>query len=63
MYYPGPVPLYSYYMDKYGYKAGDFPVAETISNSSIALPVGPHLGAEDMVYTGKTLKDVISEVK
>lgn len=63
VYYPGPVPLYSYYRDKYGYKAGDFTVAEEISSSSIALPVGPHLCPDDMVYISQMLKDVISEVK
>ncbi len=63
IYYPRAVPLLSYYEDKYGYSNGTYPVAERISSSSIALPVGPHLCEEDMLYIVQTVKDVIQEVK
>jgi dTDP-4-amino-4,6-dideoxygalactose transaminase len=63
IYYPGPVPAMSYYKDKYGYEAGDYPVASRISNCGIALPVGPHLDTEDMDYIVKSLKESICEVK
>ena len=46
IYYPHPVPHMSYYREKYG--TIDCPNAELISNSIIALPVGPHLGLNDM---------------
>lgn len=62
VYYPRPVPLLSYYHEKYGHRDGDFPVAARLSNSSIALPVGPHLSGDDMEYMAQTLKDAIASV-
>ncbi|MBF0406592.1 MAG: DegT/DnrJ/EryC1/StrS family aminotransferase [Candidatus Riflebacteria bacterium] len=59
VYYPAPVPLLSYYREKYGYKEIQFPTASRISNNSIALPVGAHLNADDMVYIGKCVKESI----
>lgn len=46
IHYPGPVPLFTYYSEKYGYAAGDFPVAEWLAAQTISLPVGPHLGED-----------------
>ena len=62
VYYPRPVPLLSYYHEKYGHRDRDFPVAARLSNSSIALPVGPHLSGDDMEYVARTLKDAIASV-
>lgn len=56
IYYPQPVPRMKYYQDKYGYDAGRFPVATEISDCSIALPVGPHLGILDMETIGAQLQ-------
>jgi perosamine synthetase len=55
VYYPQPVPRMTYYRRKYGYDAARFPHAAQISDDSIALPVGPHLGADDMSYIGEQL--------
>lgn len=63
IYYPKPVPSFSYYQDKYGYAEDAFPNAARISNASIALPVGPHLTPDDMQYIGTTLKHVLAKVK
>lgn len=63
VYYPKPVPHFTYYKEKYGYNKDSFPVAAWISSSSIALPVGPHLDKEDMEYIADTLKGAIMEVK
>lgn len=48
VYYPHPVPRLAYYRTKYGYDPAHFPHAARISDQSIALPVGPHLEAEDV---------------
>lgn len=48
VYYPHPVPRLAYYQKKYGFTEGKFPEATKISDESIALPVGPHLGIDDM---------------
>lgn len=63
VYYPRPVPLMTYYRNKYGYRDGDFPNAETISNLSIALPVGPHLSEEDTSYITECLKSAVHMIR
>jgi dTDP-4-amino-4,6-dideoxygalactose transaminase len=62
IYYPQPVPRLSYYRAKYGYDAGRFPNAVKISDQSLALPVGPHLGATDIDYLAETLSAVWKEL-
>jgi len=59
IYYPKPVPLMTYYIQKYGFKNDMFPNASLISDSSIALPVGPHLGKEDMEYISEVFHKII----
>ena len=62
VYYPQPVPRMSYYQGKYGYERQKYPMAERISDRSIALPVGPHLDEEDMVLVVDSLKRAILKV-
>jgi dTDP-4-amino-4,6-dideoxygalactose transaminase len=61
IYYPRPVPLMSYYQRRYGGRPGDFPVAESISDGSIALPVGPHVTLEDIEYIADSVAAAIAE--
>jgi perosamine synthetase len=56
VYYPQPVPRMQYYREKYGYDPARFPNAARISDSMIALPVGPHLDVEDMQYIGEQVR-------
>jgi dTDP-4-amino-4,6-dideoxygalactose transaminase len=63
VYYPQPVPRMSYYRNKYGYRASDFPQAERISDQSIALPVGPHLNPDDMAYIAGMLSNALKEIQ
>jgi len=63
IYYPQPIPHMTYYRKKYGFSIKDFPVASWISNNSIALPVGPHLGSLDMKFIINAIKKTIMEVK
>lgn len=56
VHYPIAVPLARYYREKYGYRPGDFPVAEWISNNAISLPVGPHVSADDAHYIAETVR-------
>ena len=60
IYYPHPVPHMSYYREKYG--TVDCPNAEFISNSIIALPVGPHLNLDDMQTIADGLAYVLKEI-
>jgi len=48
VYYPKALPDTTLYRERYGYREGEFPVASEISNSSIALPVGPHVSEADV---------------
>lgn len=59
VHYPSAVPLFSYYRDKYGYRSGQFPVAEWLAAQTISLPVGPHVSPDDAEYIGRTFKAAI----
>jgi len=62
VYYPQPVPRMTYYREKYGWRDGAFPVVTRLSDCSIALPVAPHLDADDMVYIGAHVQRVAKEM-
>jgi dTDP-4-amino-4,6-dideoxygalactose transaminase len=62
IYYPAPVPRMTYYRSKYGYPPGGFPRAERISDTSVALPVGPHLDGADVATVVGAVKESIQEV-
>jgi len=62
VYYPQPVPRMTYYRNKYGWTEGSYPGAARISDRSIALPVGPHLGREDMNYIVETVRSIMEGV-
>lgn len=62
VYYPHPVPRMQYYRQKYGWSAGTYPGAARISDRSIALPVGPHLGLDDMRYIADAVRSVIESI-
>ena len=63
VYYPHPVPRLRYYREKYGYDRARFPNAERISDQCIALPVGPHVGEEDMDYIAQMLAQALEETR
>lgn len=58
VYYPVPLPLSSYYESRYGALAEEFPIARSIAEESIALPVGPHLDEADMDAIIRVLDEV-----
>jgi perosamine synthetase len=61
VYYPQPVPRMTYYRDKYGYDAPKFVNAARLSDQSIALPVGPHLGDAEMHEVARVLRNVMEK--
>ncbi|MFC1584525.1 DegT/DnrJ/EryC1/StrS family aminotransferase [Fibrobacterota bacterium] len=61
IYYPHPVPLMSYYREKFGFRPEDFPVAAMLSNTGVALSVGPHITEENIDTMVKALEVVIIE--
>ena len=58
-----PVHLQPFMVDKFGFKEGDFPVTETVSKSTIALPFYNNLSMNEVSIVCKTLKDVLDKKK
>jgi perosamine synthetase len=54
-YFP-PVTLQPFMVEKFGYKDGDFPVADKVCKSTIALPFYNNLGRDEVSIVCKTLK-------
>jgi dTDP-4-amino-4,6-dideoxygalactose transaminase len=52
------VHLYPYYRDQYGFKRGDFPNAETISDRIVSLPLFPAMTDADQDRVIATMKDL-----
>lgn len=61
VHYPKAVPLMAYYRERYGYRDGEFPVAEWLAAQSVSLPVGPHLAPGDPARIAAALKDAVRE--
>ena len=53
-----PIHLLKYYRTHFGYKEGDFPMAEKIGSRTISLPLYPLLKDEEADYVIKTVKEV-----
>lgn len=53
------IPLMKYYREKYGYKMGDFPVAEYIGSRTITLPFYPRLTKKEQDYVIKVVNELV----
>ena len=51
-----PIHLLRFYRDQFGYKEGNYPVAEDIGNRTLSLPLYPTLKATEVRYIVKVLK-------
>lgn len=47
----------------FGYKRGDFPTCESVSQRTIALPLYNGLGEKEINYVVKSLKQIIHKLK
>ena len=56
------VHLMKYYVERYGFKPGLFPIAESIGSSTISLPLYPGLTGEEQEYVVKSLKEVLTYI-
>lgn len=63
IHYPSAVPLFTYYKKKYGYKVGDFPVAENIGFNTLSLPLAPHVCEEDADLIGRHITKFVRNLK
>lgn len=61
-FYPS-IHMQPFYQETFGYKEGDFPVAELLSNEMIILPFYTSISDEDLVFVADTLKTIIKKIK
>ena len=59
-YFP-PVHLQPFMVEKFGYKKGDFPVTESVADSTIALPFYNNLPKDGVAIVCKTLKKILDK--
>ncbi len=52
--------LLTYYRETFGYKRGDFPVAENIGDSTITLPLYPKLTDLEVAYVIDGVKEAVA---
>jgi len=57
-----PIHLLKFYREKFGYKEGDFPVAELIGERTISLPLYPLLTEEEQDYIISTVKEIMKDI-
>jgi dTDP-4-amino-4,6-dideoxygalactose transaminase len=53
--------LHNYYHHRFGYRKGDYPIAENVYLSEMSLPLYPGLKKEEFEYTVEKLKNVIKK--
>ncbi len=57
IYYPKPLHLHAHFQ-RLGYKKGDFPVSERMSDEVLSLPVHPYLTQSELKYIVKVIKSI-----
>lgn len=60
-YFPS-IHLQPFYREKFGYKEGDFPVAESVSRSTLALPFYGNLEEEKIDFICDNLREIIKQM-
>jgi len=60
--YFSPIHLQPFYVEMFGYKKGDFPVTEHISDRTIALPFHSNLTETEVDYVVESIEDAISNI-
>jgi len=54
-----PLHLMSFYQIRYGYKRGDFPIAEKVFENIVSLPIYPQLTENQLEYIVKNAKEIL----
>lgn len=54
-----PLHLHPFYQKRFGYKEGDFPVAEKIFKQEVSLPLYPKMSIDDVNYVVEAVKDIL----
>jgi dTDP-4-amino-4,6-dideoxygalactose transaminase len=59
IYYPVPIHLQEAYA-KYGYRKGDFPIAEKLSETVLSLPIHTEMDEEQLRYITSNMKEIVN---
>jgi dTDP-4-amino-4,6-dideoxygalactose transaminase len=51
--------LHPYYRERFGYRAGEFPNAEWISERTVSIPLGPSMTDDDVTDVIEAIRDVL----
>jgi len=54
-----PIHKHPYYKERYGYKDSDYPVANTVFEKSLSLPIYPDMSSEEIDYVIKNVLEVV----
>ena len=57
-----PLHLMSYYQRRFGYRLGDFPVAEGVFNQIVSLPFFPRMSDSDVERVGLAMRAAFAEL-
>ncbi|HVN88972.1 MAG TPA: DegT/DnrJ/EryC1/StrS family aminotransferase [Candidatus Binataceae bacterium] len=59
------IPLHTmdYYQKQYGYKTGDYPIAEDVYSRCFSLPIYPLMSDDDIAYVIETVSAITSEFR
>ncbi len=60
-YFP-PIPMLPFYRERFGYRPGDYPVAESVSQRTIALPFFPRLTEREVDLVCQTLELMMTRI-
>jgi len=58
-----PLHLHPYYQRVWGYRGGEFPVAEDYFDRCISLPIYPGMTNEDVQYVIEALRDISKQFR
>lgn len=54
-----PIHKHPYYKDKYGYKNEDYPIANSVFDRSLSLPIYPDMSNEEIEYVIKKVTEIV----
>jgi dTDP-4-amino-4,6-dideoxygalactose transaminase len=56
-----PIHLQPFYIERFGFRPGDFPAAEAAGRSMLALPFGPNVSDDDIAYVCEAVADEVAQ--
>jgi len=56
-----PLNTMAFYQERYGYRTGDFPIAEDVYGRCLSLPIFPAMSDEDVAWVIESVRAVAHE--